>query len=346
MSMAGRLNGDSEFCGVITSDEKSDCLSFRGGTVKGVMTIYTGGTCDYCEIFEADIMLNAAIKWTSDYRCQLARGIAGDICEDAVLYEKTVLHEVGHAFGLMLDGDWEDYEYDHPTVMNGGLEDTVENCSGLHVADTTLLYRWYADQRNDAQMNHEDIGVESWYAAAGAKNSTIDKTQYAPGELITLHNITIENIGRHDVSNVKLRAFLDTGDDLYMLLTNNILDLSKIPQDRLMPPAYYYVGTILHREYWVGDVTFQIPDSMPSGTYRVHLVVTPDDDNVLWEDATHHNNHTFIKYTIEVDCPKPAAPGNFRKISGDTGGVTLGWGAVANAQILRSKAAEKIRRYC
>ena len=131
--------------------------------VREVMTVYTGGTCDDCEIFEADIMLNAAINWTYDYRCQLRRTDPGD-CSDAVLYEKTLVHELGHAFGLMLDGDWEDYKYDVPTVMNGNLENTVEDNVGLHVADTNLLRRWYKDQRNDSDMNHEDIGVESWYA--------------------------------------------------------------------------------------------------------------------------------------------------------------------------------------
>ena len=164
-------------------------------------------------------MLNAAIKWTYDYRCQLARGIKGGICENAILYEKTLVHELGHAFGLMWEPGSEDYMYDVPTVMNGNLESTVEDNVGLHVADTNLLRRWYKDQRNDSDMNHEDIGVESWYASGGAWNSTTDKGQYAPGETIELRNITIENPGRHDIPHVRLRAYLDSGDDLGSLLS-------------------------------------------------------------------------------------------------------------------------------
>ena len=71
---------------------------------------------------------------------------------------------------------------------------------------------------------------------------------------------------------------------------------------------------------------------MLSGTYRVHLVVTANDDDTFWEDTTHGNNHTFMHDPIEVVCPKPAAPGNFRKISEAANGVTLGWDAVDLAQ--------------
>ena len=96
----------------------------------------------------------------------------------------------------------------------------------------------------------------------------------------------------------------------------NYQDLGKIPAGSLLigpPPSniYYQWDTVEGARYWTGTVTFQIPEDMPSGTYRVHLVVTANDDDTFWEDTTHGNNHTFMHDPIEVVCPKPAAPGNF-----------------------------------
>ena len=173
----------------------------------------------------------------------------------------------------------------------------------------------------------------------GAWNSTRPiKPKYAPGETIELRNITIENPGRHDIPHVRLRAYLDSGDDLHSLLDEaNCQDLGKIPAGSLLtgpPPSniYYQWDTVEAARYWTGTVTFQIPEDMPSGTYRVHLVVTANDDDPFWEDTTHGNNHTFMHDPIEVVCPKPAAPGNFAKVAETKDGVFLRWDAVDNAQ--------------
>lgn|GEM_PF-3580806 len=152
---------------------------------------------------------------------------------------------------------------------------------------------------------------------------------------------------------MRLRAYLDSGDDLDSLLDEaNYQDLSKIPAGSLLigpPPSniYYQFDTVEAARYWTGTVTFQIPEDMPSGTYRVHLVVTANDDDTFWEDTTHGNNHTFMHDLIEVVCPKSAAPGNFAKVAESKDGVFLRWDAVDNAQyyqVLRAEPGDDVAR--
>ena len=351
------LNGWSEIYGFLTDAQHRDILS--GGWDDAIAEAWrSGGNCEDCEIFETDIAFKAEENWTGDHSCQLFRNVEGlwdDACRYAFLYKSVAEHELGHALGLMNELG-ETYDYHVPTIMNGGLENVVEDGAGLHVGDTYLLRYWYADQRNDAAMNHDDIGIESWIADGGAKKSTTDKSSYNPGEQIWINNLTVENPGRHAAPTVRIRAYLDNNIDLYALLNEaNELDLNKIPSNRLLigpPPSniYYDMSTVEHEAAWIGNLTFIIPQSMPSGLYRVHLVITANNDQSVlmpqpgdtsYHEMTAHNNHTFLYDQIEIVCPKPAAPANLIQQGTDASGVGLAWDAEPNAhyyKVLRNVA--------
>jgi fibronectin type 3 domain-containing protein len=341
------LNAYSEFFGFMTDAQQEDVFGKTWGSAIA-RTWRTGGKCESCEIFETDISFRAETKWTNDFLCQLYRNVDGlwdDACKGAWLYRPVSIHELGHTLGLMCGN--ESYDYEIPTVMNGGLENAVDNGRGLHVGDTYLLRYWYADQRNDADMNHDDIGIESWIAQGGTVNATTDKTAYAPGEQVWISNITIENPGRHAAPDVRVRAFLSNDTDLTSLVNEyNEMDLSRIPADRLMigpPPSNEYYAlwpSLEHEAFWTGDLAFIIPEDIPSGPYRIHLVLTANNDQSIlgrpdgdtsYHEVTVHNNHTFLYDQIEIVCPKPAAPEGFIAQGTDTNGIGVTWTAVPDA---------------
>ncbi len=339
----GWLNTWSEFCGFLTDTQHRDV--FSGGWDDAIAECWhSGGLCETCEMFETDVVFNAHINWTTDYKCQLARGETGG-CNDAYLYLRTATHELGHTFGLMCGK--ETYDYDVPTVMNGGLYKAVEDARGLHVGDAYLLRYWYADQRNDAAMNHEDIGIESWIAQGGTVNAATDKKTYDIGEQVWIENITIENIGRHDAPDVRVRAFLSENGELRSLVSErNELDLNLIPSDRRLigpPPSneYYTWDNLPANTFWTGELAFVIPDGIPMGNYYINLAITANDDQSVvgaapgdtsYHEVTILNNHTFVKLPIEVTCPKPSPPSNFRQQGTDADGVGLAWDAIADAR--------------
>ena len=339
----GWLNTWSEFCGFLTDAQHRDVFS-SGWDDAIAECWHSGGVCETCEMFETDVVFNAHINWTTDYKCQLARGESGG-CNDAYLYLRTATHELGHTFGLMCGK--ETYDYHVHTVMNGGLYNAVEDARGLHVGDAYLLRYWYADQRNDAAMNHEDIGIESWIAQGGTVNATTDKKTYDIGEQVWIENITIEKIGRHDAPDVRVRAFLSENGELRSLVSErNELDLNLIPSDlRLIgpPPSneYYTWDNLPANTFWTGELAFIIPDGIPMGNYYINLAITANDDQSVvgaapgdtsYHEVTILNNHAFVKLPIEVTCPKPAPPTNFRQQGTDTDGVGLAWDAMADAR--------------
>ena len=309
------LNGWSEFYGFLTEAQHNDVFGEGWDDAIGIHWC-SGGICQTCQIFESDIAFNAAKNWTFDHNCQLYRYYDG-ACKDAYLYLPVAIHEIGHSLGMQRES--EDYKYRVPTVMNGGLPRVVEDGRGLHVADTYLLRQWYRDQLPYSSTNVytwacRDMGVESWYALEGTINATTDKQRYVRGEFIELRNITIENLGAVDAPNVRLRAYLDRHTDLNSLIdeTNN-QDLNLIPAGSLLigpsPSKEYYEWPLFGKEtYQTGTYVFQIPEDMPLGLYRIHLVVTANGDDRLWETATAHNNHTFMYNEIEIACDAPHSP--------------------------------------
>ena len=54
------------------------------------------------------------------------------------------------------------------------------------------------------------MGVFSHYASNGLHNAYTDWATYAPGNAITVHGLTVENIGNQALADVHIRLYLST----------------------------------------------------------------------------------------------------------------------------------------
>jgi hypothetical protein len=196
------------------------------------------------------------------------------------------MHELGHTWGMQRgeEGQWgyhETYDYDQLTVMHRVYHDIVENGVGIHMADAYCFRKNYS--RRTRIKNIVDVGVESYYADNGLHSSTSDSSSYSPGNSITLENITVENNSNSDVSDVRIRIYLS--------------------KDRNITPDDYKVGSYWYWEnceketYNVFNISSNIPDNIPAGTYYIGMIVTV---NGYEQDDYTANNKTSFFATIRI----------------------------------------------
>jgi len=321
----GADNGTSEFVGYLTSAETSAEYGFAWGGASGMtVNFYYGDLCD--EISESDVMFNAACSWTYDLDYHLAHPATQ-------LYRTTASHETGHVWGLMAGGKSvgavETYAYDHPTVMNSESSVTVEDGRGIHVPDTYLMRRQYGDQAG-INASWQDVGVESYYAQNGLRNSTTDAPAYHPGGAITVRNVTVENMSYTAVPDVRLRLYLSA-------------DSTITTSDHQVGSWWWSWGSFPGETYNVSNYTSTVPSAIPPGQYYVGAVVTV---NGFAGDGNPANNATFLQAPVTI---RPAAPSNVSATDGVfTDRVRVSWDAAAGAtsyEVYRSTTQSGTKTY-
>jgi hypothetical protein len=267
---------DSEFIGYPSSATLDDVYG-SGWSASTIAVTWTWTWCNCCSIQESDIAWNPAYSYTDDFGFSLGNG-------GVVLQRAVTMHELGHAWGEQRTT--ETYDYDEPSVMHSYYSDRVENGWGLHAGDAYLMRRNYEDDLSI--IGNTDIGVESYYASNGLRNSTTNASVYRPGDAITLSNVTVENVGYHAVSDLRLRFYLSTDKNIstgdYQLGGGG---------------AYWFWTSFCGECFNYGTYTTHIPANVPPGTYYVGAIVTKDgfaSDDLSW------NNRTFFYNTITVTC--------------------------------------------
>ena len=192
------------------------------------------------------------------------------------------MHELGHTIGHQRE-DGETYDYDQPSVMHAYYDDVVEDGYGVHGGDAWIMRRNYQNDRSI--LAFADVGVESYYASNGLRNSTASPTWLRPGDSITVSNVTVENISYGAQSDVRIRFFLST-------------DKTITTGDRQMG-SYWYWSSFCGECYNVGSYSMSIPSATPPGTYYIGAIVTR---NGFGGDDYWPNDQTFLYDTITVSC--------------------------------------------
>ena len=279
-------NAVNEFCGWVDNTTLNNELGFNWPPDALGLTYlsYSGIGCT--RIIESDVLWNAHKNYTDD------RNIAIND-PSIILLLPVCMHELGHTWGYMDGydgplGTWgypeEHYNYDQPSVMHSYVfPGIVEDGIGIHWPDAHLFRDCNVDE-NHQILGIEDIGVESYYAQNGLKNSTTDKLVYVTGEPITFQNVTVENMGYWSLSDVNLQFYFST--------------------DRSISSGDYQVGSPFNFPSFPGeDITVDnyhtyVPYNIPPGVYYVGAIVTV---NGFQDDDFTPNNFTYFNETICIE---------------------------------------------
>lgn len=267
-------NSTNEFGGYVDGETLNRIYGFQWGTALAVMLSRTASTTQCSRFVETDVFWNPSISWTDDAEFAIGN-------ENVVQLRPTNQHETGHVWGLQTGIYPESYDYDIATVMQGYNPFVVEDGRGIHSIDAYYIRRQYQDQT--IIPGTTDVGVESYYASNGLKNSTTDAYTYAPGQSINLYNVTVENMSYQPVSELRLRFYLST---------NRTISTSDYQMG-----SYWFWSSFPGESYSVGPYATTIPANIPPGQYYVGALVTINgfaSDDYTFNNATSFYNPITI----------------------------------------------------
>lgn len=246
------------------------------------LTIYYYSSGDCTSIVEADIMCNPSKIFVYDFESSFGT-------TDHWHYEKTMIHEMGHALGLFAGSycGTETYQFNRPTIMFNNQTYQVEYAWGIHRADFNTLKQLYSSQL--APKDVYDMGIESYYADGPIINATATPSVVASNGSLTVSNFYVENICKKIVPGVRVRVYLST--------------------NRTISTGDYQLGAdIDFGDFcvncdWLGSVTRSLPASIPAGNYYVGLMVSRGGDAHIVDEGVNANNTTWVATPVTVRLP-------------------------------------------
>jgi len=267
-------NGTSEFAGFPSSASLLSTWGVRWSPDDLALTLIRwSGTCG--RISESDVAFNPSVSWTYD-------ALAAETNPSQVYYLTALMHELGHTVGLMTRE--ESYRYDQPSVMHAYVPGMVHPTYTLHTPEANLIRRQYSDQTAIRSM--DDMAVFSHWASGGLHNSYTDRYSYSAGDRMVVNNLTIENTGSRNLSQVHLRLYLSTDRSLS----------STDPQ-----LGDWVFGSFPKEAFGVYDFTVDLPTSLSQGTYYVLAKVSSNgygsDDN-----GANDTTRLFSSVSIQRSC--------------------------------------------
>jgi hypothetical protein len=274
-------NGTDELTGFPSS---ADLVAAFGASAawsaggRGVTFSSTGGT-DCASIIEADIGCNPAKIFVFDFDSSFNTS-------DHWHYQKTIVHEMGHALGLFR-GNYcgsETYQFNRPTIMFNNQTYQVEYAKGIHRSDFNALKNLYGAQTSP--KNVYDMGIESYYGDGPIINSTVSPAVVQQGGILTVSNFFVENICKNVVPGVRVRVYLST---------NKTISTS----DYLLGADVDFGDFCVNCD-WLGNVTRTVPSTVPFGKYYVGLMVTHGGDAHTPDTEVTANDTTWLPTQVTV----------------------------------------------
>lgn len=214
----------------------------------------------------------------------------------------TVLHEVGHAFGLH-------HNFYNLSTMNYFEDYAAWYCA---LADAAILRAHYSTRvRTVADMAAYPFRHTGDYKYGGATIASISPTSAAQGATVSLRDFSLENTGTSASSNVRLNVYLST---------NATISTSDVLLGSLV------WSTFNSNSFWDGTSwDFAVPSDAAPGTYYVGAIATIGGN----EDGTAYNNTWVLdsnrRLTITAACTDAYEPNN----SSTTGTVITAGSAYA-----------------
>jgi hypothetical protein len=257
-------NGVFDLAGFPSNTQMQNQFDYTwGSTTLGIcFSRWTSGP-----IIEADIALNPAYSWTVNERVGTTQGSAQS-------FRQTMLHELGHAWGLK--HPWETQNVWWDSVMNYAPQ--AYRFAHLFADDTTavrkafpgtglrdLLISSYRTRDNTSSNNPT-------YLAGKPTPSTV-----RAGNNFTLTNpIKIENTGTTNIVNPKVEIYLVP----QRLSWNN---------SRYLKTASYSLTVKPYSTVYLNLGSIKIPTNVPNGTYFVGYFIRDGNDgyqpnNSAWSD--------------------------------------------------------------
>jgi hypothetical protein len=245
-------------------------------------------------------MWNGNLDWTNDEALAIGN-------TSVWLLRPINMHELGHTWGYQI-GQGETYDYEHPSVMQGGYHNIVETGWGVHAADAYNMRRNYADRLWETKL---DVGVESYYADDGLHASTTSATTVHPNDVFRVNRVTWENMSTFPVLGLTVRFFLST---------NTIIS------DTDYQLAEYYFDSFNAESYGVYDLDLRAPASVPSGTYYLGALMTRGYPAYLGDEMELNNTTYWLqKITVDAGPTGVSAPSNLGSVASGSTRIDLSW---------------------
>lgn len=280
--------------------EFGDLSKFAGLTLHNDLTAFSGaprfnqcprpaGTACGGTWSEADIILNAAIPWSSQTP-------EVGVPASAQYYQGTLVHEIGHSMGM------------HHNFRNVSIMNYYPQYAGQFITRTDILA--LRQQFPNRVVNVTDLATYPFSYDAALQPVNLEKpntgddattaanfspASVQPGGKITIRNWTIENLSTAPVADVRLRFFLST--------------------DRNITTDDIYIGGIRYDSFstWDDDPVgreFTIPSNVPAGSYYVGAIVLNNSTGSPVQDGLTYNNSWSLPTRLQVGSSSSGAQGN------------------------------------
>lgn len=272
-------NGDNEFGGFPTSSQLMSTWGFGWSSSDIGATVFNW-SCECCRLKETDVVFNAAKTFT------YSRSAAE--YSSSYYYHSVLLHELGHVWGMQTKN--ETYNYDDPTVMHAYSNDVVQDYLQLHKPEAYLIRRSY--DRDLSIPSMENMSVTSKYADGNWEPTTTDRYKYFQGSDLDIYDLTVENTGTRDLSDVRLRIYLST---------NRTISTS----DHLC--GEWTWSSFNDESWWTGDLIGNTIPSDVCGDFWVGALVTHDGysgDDHSYDDTTYLIDKIHVTCLVAIPIPR------------------------------------------
>ncbi len=275
-------------------------------------------------IVEADIALNPAYSWTLDNEYALRESTS------VVGFEHTMLHELGHSFGLKHPWEAQDVWWD--SVMNYPLK--KYRFPFVHTDDANAVRFVYPGTSiHDGLLTFYQTRDKPSSSRADYEDGYLSSPNIVPGNSFFIYDLMLENVGTDNLVNPTIEIYLtpnrmDWTGYIYLdsvtfyqtigTFTTLYFDLFSIPLPKGTPPGSYYVaiyfqdgsdGYLPNNSAWPNHLVqltvAAVPDlSIPSVTV-LPSAMTPlqscSIDARVDNDGNVAANATTLRYYLSTD---------------------------------------------
>ena len=214
---------------------------------------------------EADVAMNPAFSWTTnDFATYYNSGLFNA--------DRTLLHEIGHAWGL-------DHQFNALSVMNYAPH-KYRAYTELYMDDAAAVKAAFSSHT----VSRTDLGVVAFYSSGyqSYSDSHLSTTSVVRGGSVTVSDFIVENSGTTTISQPLIKWYLVPNIGSW----SGSIYIGNTTHSSLAPNTYFRTSRIL-----------SIPVSVPTGNY--YLAAYAD----VSGDALGENDSSWLDRQITITAP-------------------------------------------